>query len=100
MHDGPNLWRQVALAKDIIGDVGQLLEPSAMRLVEFDALGDGCSSGVVKVHVSEPQRRWGVRWQVIPSAQVPLPDGRRNDIPMTSLKAVSWQIPTPCFKSS
>jgi hypothetical protein len=66
MDDRSDLRRQISLAEDVVGDVGQLLELGALRLGELDALSNGWFNGVVKVHVGEPQRRWSIRWQVIP----------------------------------
>jgi len=57
-HAGPQPWVKIALRKDVVGEMGNLLEPEIG--VELDALGGDRSDGIVQVNIAEPDGRVNV----------------------------------------
>lgn len=51
----PQLSRQVTLAENVVGDVGEFLEPH-MR-IELDTLGNDWRGSIVLMNIAEPNSR-------------------------------------------
>jgi len=58
MNGSPQLRRQVALAENVIGNVGEFLEPHVR--IKLDTLGNDRRGSVVLVDVGKPNSRWDV----------------------------------------
>jgi hypothetical protein len=57
--DGSSQLRwQVALTENVVGDMGEFLEPNVR--IKFDALGDHRRRSIVLINIAEPNSRWNI----------------------------------------
>ena len=64
VHTRTNVCREVALSKDVVGDVRQtVVADRVVQRVELDALGRIMGTSAVSVDVADPESGWHISYE-------------------------------------